>query len=94
MYSIIMEKIIKRCTARIYFRSLLFHVFINDIFYFILKSTLYNYADDNTLSYIHKDLEILKSVLEEESIILIKWFEENYMQANTDKFQATLYMCW
>ena len=67
---------------------LLFNVFINDIFYFILKSDLYNYADDNTLSYIHKELEILKSVLEEESITLIKWFEENYMQANPDKFQA------
>ena len=61
-----------------------FNIFINDIFYFIL----YNYTDDNTLSYIHKDLESLKSVLEEESIILIKWFEENYMQANPDKFQA------
>lgn len=67
---------------------LLFNVFINDIFYFILKSVLYNYADDNTLSYIHKDLVILKSVLEEESTVLIKWFEENFMQANPDKFQA------
>ena len=67
---------------------LLLNIFISDIFYFILKSVLYNYADDNTLSYIHRDLEILKSVLEDKSIILIKWFEENYMQANPDKFQA------
>jgi retron-type reverse transcriptase len=29
---------------------LLFNVFINDIFYFVKKGTLYNYADDNTLS--------------------------------------------
>ena len=29
---------------------LLFNVFINDIFYFIEHGTLYNYADDNTLS--------------------------------------------
>jgi retron-type reverse transcriptase len=32
---------------------LLFNVFINDIFYFVKKGTLYNYADDNTLSYGH-----------------------------------------
>ena len=32
---------------------LLFNVFINDIFNFLYKSSLYNYADDNTLSYAH-----------------------------------------
>ena len=31
--------------------TLLFNVFINEIFYFVKKGTLYNYADDNTLSY-------------------------------------------
>ena len=30
---------------------LLFNVFINDIFYFVQKGTLYNYVDDNTLSF-------------------------------------------
>jgi hypothetical protein len=30
---------------------LLFNIFINDIFYFIEHGKLYNYADDNTLSY-------------------------------------------
>jgi hypothetical protein len=32
---------------------LLFKIVINDIFYFIEYGTLYNYADDNTLSYVH-----------------------------------------
>ena len=62
--------------------------FINDIFYFIVQCILYNYADDNTLSYIHKDLLHLKSVLEQESILLIQWFDKNFMKANPDKFQA------
>ena len=62
--------------------------FINDIFYFIVQSILYNYADDNTLSFIHKDLLHLKSVLEQESQILISWFDQNLMKANPDKFQA------
>jgi hypothetical protein len=33
--------------------TLHFNVFINDIFYFVEKGTLYNYADDNALSYGH-----------------------------------------
>jgi hypothetical protein len=33
---------------------LLFKFFINDIFYFIEYGTLYNYADDNTLSYVNE----------------------------------------
>ena len=61
---------------------LLFNVFINDIFYFIVQSILYNYADDNTLSFIHKDLLHLKSVYEQESQILISWFDQNLMNTN------------
>ena len=39
---------------------LLFNVFLNDIFY--ICYILYNYADDNTLSSIHKNLIIFKKV--------------------------------
>jgi hypothetical protein len=67
---------------------LMFNVFINDIFYFVQDSDLYNYADDNTLSYTHTDCNILKSVLEKDSETLITWFEENCMKANPEKFQA------
>ena len=67
---------------------LLFNIFLNDIFYFVLRSTIYNYADDNTVSFIHKDFNFLKSVLESDSLNLISWFEENSMKANPDKFQA------
>ena len=37
---------------------------------------------------IHKDLLHLKSVLEQESQILISWFVQNLMKANPDKLQA------
>ena len=33
---------------------LIFNIFINDIFHVIKTGTLYNYADDNTLSYYFK----------------------------------------
>ena len=67
---------------------LLFNVFINDIFYFVKQGVLYNYADDNTLSFIHKDIDVLKKVLEDESSILIQWFSNNLMKANPTKFQG------
>lgn len=66
----------------------LFNIFLNDIFYFIHKSELYNYADDNTLSYADNDLDKLIKTLEEESKILINWFSINKMKANPEKFQA------
>ena len=67
---------------------LLFNFFINDIFYFIKHSSLYNYADDNTLSFSSPDYDILISTLEAESQVLIDWFNDNKMQANPDKFQV------
>jgi hypothetical protein len=59
------------------------------IFFFILlKRVLYNnYANDNTLSYGHLDFNVLTSVLESESNVLINWLKVNKMQANPDKFQ-------
>ena len=52
------------------------------------KGDLYNYADDNTLSYGSNSVDDVIETLEEQSAILIKWFTENHMQANPDKFQA------
>ena len=65
-----------------------FNVFINDIFYFLEHGTLYNYADDNTVSFSTPDLDKLIQILQSESQILLNWFHENCMQANPDKFQA------
>ena len=35
---------------------LLFNIFINDFLFINLSSKIYNYADDNTLSYVSSDL--------------------------------------
>jgi hypothetical protein len=56
---------------------LLFKIFINDIFYFIEYGTLYNYADDNTLSYVNDNYEKLIDIPEKESSELIDWFKFN-----------------
>ena len=68
---------------------LLFNIFINDFLFNLEKSCeVYNYADDNTLSYSHKEISIVKDRLEKASEKAIKWFQSNYMRANPGKFQA------
>ena len=71
------------------FGPLLFNIFIND-FLFDLKNScnVYNYADDNTLSFQHKDISIIKQTLEDASEQAIQWFNVNFMKANPSKFQA------
>ena len=49
---------------------------------------MYNYADDNTLSYADYDLKNVISKLESDSKKMLDWFANNLMQANPDKFQA------
>ena len=68
--------------------TVLFIIFLNDIFYFIHNSELYNYADDNTLSYADTDIQNTIKTLEEESKILINWFSINKMKANPENVQA------
>lgn len=67
---------------------LLFNVFINDIFSVVKHGSLYNYADDNTLSYISPNYDELISALQTDSVELINWFKVNKMQANPEKFQV------
>ena len=45
--------------------------------YFLTKCTMCNYADDNPLSYIQRQLVVLKSVVENESEIVLEWFDNN-----------------
>ena len=67
---------------------LLFNVFINDIFYFIKNCDLYNYADNNTLSFHSLDFDEILRVLQSEGKILIDWFCFKCMQVNLNKVHA------
>ena len=66
---------------------LLFNVFINDLYMFIKRCTLYNYADDNSLSRAATTIREVIESLQYDGNIAIKWFTDNGMQANPDKFQ-------
>ena len=67
---------------------LVFNIFLNDFFYFLKKCSLYNYADDNTVAYAHRQLAVVRDVVESETKISLNWFDNNQMQANPGKFQA------
>ena len=65
---------------------LLFNVFVNDLFYFIERSDLYNFADDNSLSCASYSLNHLMCNLEHDSNICINWYKMNGMEAAPSKF--------
>ena len=66
---------------------LLFNIFINDLFRFIEKCTLYNFADDNSMSYSSSTLQTVLSNLLIDCRIAVEWFSNNGMKANPNKLQ-------
>ena len=69
---------------------LLFNIFINDLIAFIKKSSLYNFADYNTITAFEKDIVLLKETLQNKAEIAIQWFKDNFMFVNPGKFQAII----
>ena len=57
------------------------------MFLFINKCTLYNYADDNSLSCAATTVQEVISSLQFDGSRVIQWFTDNGMQANPSKFQ-------
>ena len=69
---------------------LIFNIFLNDIFYFVSKGDLYNYADDNCISVSHQNIDVLSKQLENETRVMVEWFAENSMKVNAEKFQGLI----
>ena len=69
---------------------LLFNIFINDLFYAGINSPIANYADDNHIYNSNKDFDLLLHVLENDTATAINWFNQNYMNANADKFHTMI----
>ena len=65
--------------------QLLFNIYINDLFLFLEKYDIVNYADDNTPFSCGMKIEEVISKLEENFCILPKWFKLNCLQLNDDK---------
>ena len=69
---------------------LLFNIFINDIFFIDNDVSIYNYADDNCISYAHSSIDQIKNVLEQDTHRLLDWFKNNSLEANPTKFQSMI----
>ena len=62
------------------------NIFINDLFLFIEKTNICNFADDNTIYNCNNNLQtVLKNL--KHMINVSKWFKVNSMKANPKKFQ-------
>ena len=61
---------------------LLFNIFINDIFFFLDKTKVANYADDNTTYTVECDIMTLLKSLESDTYTVLNWFRCNEMQSN------------
>ena len=64
---------------------LLFNIYLNDIFYFVQKCDIANYADDTTPYATEKKIDALLESLWCDTSILNRWFKDNYLQMNPDK---------
>ena len=64
---------------------LLFNIFLNDIFLFINKSEICNYADDNTIWTKGQKINTIIPILESEISTLNKSFKDNCMLLNEEK---------
>ena len=67
-----------KSTSRFNSRSTPLNIFLNDIFLFISKCQLCNYADGNTLYKSWKNMRKIKNDLEMGFMILHKRFHENH----------------
>ena len=65
--------------------SLLFNIFICDMFYFLEDFDVANYADNTVPNSADKRIELFVNNLEHLSSILFKWLNDNYMKVNTGK---------
>ena len=65
----------------------LFNLFINDLFLFVERTNICNFADDNIIYRCDSDLEIVLEDLQLDMKILLNWFKINLIKPNPKKFK-------
>ena len=66
---------------------LLFSILITDLFLFLERTNICDFADDNTIYKCDSVLEIILGGLQHDMKILLSWFKINSMKPNPKKFQ-------
>ena len=72
--------------------TLLFNIFLNDLFLFITKASLHNYTNNNTLSPTSADVASLMELLSQDSNTTIDWLISTHIEINPKKFQTMVIM--
>ena len=62
---------------------LLFNIYLNDLLFFLKDAGICNFADDTYIS--DASLESVLKSLEKNSMLAVRWFQNNYTKLNTDK---------
>ena len=70
--------------------SILFNIFLSDLFFVMKETGFTSYADDNILYDAGNTIGDLISSLQESSKKLFKWFSDNQMQRNSGKYHLIL----
>ena len=52
---------------------------------------VYNYADDNSIGFTGKNTEEVISKLRNVANVMVTWFNDNFLQANPEKFQFIMF---
>ena len=60
----------------------LFNIYLNDLFYLFINTSVCNIADDTTPYACDTNLPTILNNLENDTISAIMWFEANYMKLN------------
>ena len=69
---------------------ILFNIFLNDLFLCLKKTSLHNFAEDNTITTVCDLLADLIKILETEGELSVGWLREYEMVVNSDKFQVII----
>ena len=69
---------------------LLFNIYINDLFLSSPDFEIANYADDNSPYEFSGSTDDVIKKLEEDAFYLLKWYENNYLVPNPDKWHLLL----
>ena len=70
--------------------TLLFNVFISAIFFLDCDCHIYNYDDDNCISYSSDTIDDIRKFLTKDIIVFMNWFKQNSLKVNPVNFQTML----
>ena len=69
---------------------LLFNIFLNDLFNFINRANLSNYADDNQIYFSDRNPEVAKSVIDGDFAVASRRFGNNKLVLNPEKCKCVI----